>query len=135
MLIAAFALALAPPAPAPSSTDIAGTWRLQNKKALVHIGPCGEHWCGKLIKFLKPLPYRKTHDTENPDPALRRRSTVGVDILSNLRRDGDEWRGDIYDPVHGKTYRAVVRRDGPDTLSVKGCFTIICKTQVWDRWE
>lgn len=133
MLIAAFALALAPPGP--SSTDIAGTWRLQNKKALVHIGPCGKSWCGKVTRFLKPLPYRKTHDTKNPDPDLRGRSTIGVDILSNLKRDGDEWRGDIYDPVHGNSYRAVVRRSGPNTLEVKGCITIFCKTQVWDRVE
>lgn len=131
MLIAALVLALAPPTP--SSIDIAGTWRLQNKKALVRIGPCGETWCGKLARFLVPLPYRKTHDTENPDPALRGRSAVGIDILSNLKRDGDEWHGDIYDPVHGKSYRAVVRRDSPDTLTVKGCFAIFCKTQIWDR--
>ena len=135
MLIAALALALASPAPSPSSIDIAGTWRLENKKALVRIGPCGEAWCGKLTKFLEPLPFRKTHDTENPDPTLRGRSSIGVAILSNLKRDGDEWQGDIYDPVHGKSYRAVVRREGPETLMVKGCFAIFCKTQHWDRIE
>jgi uncharacterized protein (DUF2147 family) len=62
-------------------------------------------------------------------------SIIGVEILKNLRRDGDEWRGDIYDPVHGKTYRTVVQRDGRDTLEVKGCVTIFCKTQTWDRMD
>jgi uncharacterized protein (DUF2147 family) len=136
-MLTALALALAAPAPAPAAapagTDIAGTWRLQNKKALVHIGPCGESWCGKVTKFLKPLPYRKTHDTQNPDPNLRGRSIVGVPILFNLKRDGDKWRGDNYDPVHGKSYRAVVQRDSATTLEVKGCLTIFCKTQIWDK--
>ena len=61
------------------------------------------------------------------------RSIIGISILSKLERDDDEWRGEIYDPVHGKTYRSVVWREGPDTLKVKGCIAILCKTQVWDR--
>jgi uncharacterized protein (DUF2147 family) len=137
MPLAALALALAAPAPAqaPAPADIAGTWRIQNKKVAVRIGPCGDSWCGKVVKILVPLPYRKSHDLHNPDPALRGRSIVGVQILKNLRRDGDQWRGDIYDPVHGKTYRTVVQRDGPDTLEVKGCITILCKTQTWERMD
>jgi uncharacterized protein (DUF2147 family) len=28
-----------------------------------------------------------------------------------------------------------VQRDGRDTLEVKGCVTIFCKTQTWDRMD
>ena len=134
MPLTALALALAPPAPPPAAAnDIAGNWRIQNKKVVVRIGPCGDSWCGKVTKILVPLPYRKSHDLNNPDPNLRGRSIIGISILSKLERDDDEWRGEIYDPVHGKTYRSVVWRDGPDTLKVKGCIAIQCKTQVWDR--
>ena len=134
MPLTALALALAPPAPPPAAAnDIAGNWRIQNKKVVVRIGPCGDSWCGKVTKILVPLPYRKSHDLNNPDPVLRGRSIIGISILSKLERDDDEWRGEIYDPVHGKTYRSVVWRDGPDTLKVKGCIAILCKTQVWDR--
>lgn len=134
MPLTALALALAPPAPPPAAAnDIAGNWRTQNKKVMVHIGPCGDSWCGKVTKILIPLPYRKSHDLSNPDPALRGRSIIGISILSKLERDDDEWRGEIYDPVHGKTYRSVVWRDSPDTIKVKGCIAILCKTQVWDR--
>lgn len=130
MLIAALALAFAPP---PAGADIAGTWMTQNRKILVRIGACGDHLCGRVAKILKPLPYRKSHDLANPDPALRGRSIVGIEILSDLRRDGDGWRGQVYDPVHGKSYRTVVRRSDDDTLEVKGCVSIICKTQLWPR--
>ncbi|MGN6374117.1 MAG: DUF2147 domain-containing protein [Sphingomonas sp.] len=137
MSIALLALALAVPAPAPApkpdSADITGVWRLQNKKALVRIGPCGQTWCGRITKILKPLPYRKSHDMHNPDAKLRGRSIVGIAILSELKRDGHEWRGRVYDPVHGHSYRAIVERDGPDRLKVKGCITLFCKTQIWDR--
>jgi uncharacterized protein (DUF2147 family) len=131
MSILALALALA--APPQRAPDIAGTWRVQNNKALVHIAPCGAHLCGKISKVLKPLPYRKSHDLNNPDPALRGRSIVGIAILSSLDRDGDEWHGEIYDPVHGKTYRSVVALADDGSLQVKGCVAFICKTQVWAR--
>lgn len=133
MSILALALALA--APPQGRADIAGTWRLQNEKALVHIAPCGAHLCGKITKILKPLPYRKSHDLNNPDPALRGRSIVGITILSSLDRDGDEWRGQIYDPVHGKSYRSVVSLGDDGSLQVKGCVAFLCKTQVWARAE
>ena len=131
MSILALALALA--APPQRGPDIAGTWRLQNNKALVHIAPCGAHLCGKISKILKPLPYRKSHDLNNPDPALRGRSIVGVSILSSLDRDGDQWRGQIYDPVHGKSYRSVVSLGDDGKLRVQGCIAFVCKTQIWAR--
>ena len=131
MSILALALALA--APPQGRADIAGTWRLQNNKALVHIAPCGAHLCGTITKILKPLPYRKSHDLNNPDPALRGRSIVGITILSSLDRDGDEWRGQIYDPVHGKSYRSVVSVADDGSLKVQGCVAFLCKTQIWAR--
>jgi len=131
MSILALALALA--APPQRGPDIAGTWRLQNEKALVQIGPCGAHLCGKITKILKPLPYRKSHDLQNPDPKLRGRSIIGITILSNLDRDGDEWRGEVYDPVHGKSYRSVVSLADNGDLKVQGCIAFLCKTQMWER--
>jgi uncharacterized protein (DUF2147 family) len=132
MPLLAFALAALAAPPPPASADIAGAWRVQDKQAVVTIAPCGEALCGKLTRFLVPLPPAKTHDTHNPDTARRGRPLIGVDVLSNLTRDGDEWHGAIYDPRSGKSYRAVVFRDGA-TLTVKGCLSIFCKTQTWDR--
>ncbi|TPG21031.1 DUF2147 domain-containing protein [Sphingomonas koreensis] len=130
MSILALALTLA--APETIKADIAGTWRTQNDKALVHIAPCGDAWCGRIVKLLKPVSYQKSHDLNNPDPALRGRPIVGITILTGFHREDGEWRGQVYDPVHGKNYRSTLATDG-DVLRVKGCIAFFCKTQVWPR--
>ena len=43
------------------------------------------------------------------------------------------WRGRIYDPKNGKSYRSIIRRKGPGVLEVKGCIGPFCQTQVWKR--
>ncbi|MBR0553342.1 DUF2147 domain-containing protein [Stakelama marina] len=113
-------------APAP----VTGRWITEDGKALVEIGRCGQSLCGKVAKILKVDPSKPTHDVHNPDPAKRNRPIEGLTILSGLTADGDEWKGQIYDPKSGKTYRSVLQRDGR-TLTVKGCIGPFCKTQHW----
>ena len=72
-------------------------------------------------------------DINNPDPQLRQRRLLDTPILSNLREDGDSWKGEIYDPKRGRSFRSVVRRAGPGTLEVKGCAGPFCQTQTWRR--
>ena len=52
-------------------------------------------------------------------------------MLSGFTADDDVWRGQIYDPKSGKTYRSVVRRNANGTLKVEGCVGPFCKTQTW----
>lgn len=63
-------------------------------------------------------------DDENPDPALRERSILGLTIMSGLRYDAgeNEWNGGrIYDPKSGKTYDCYVwMEDREDMLFMKG---------------
>jgi hypothetical protein len=67
----------------------------------------------------------------------RDRRVVGMEILRNLRRHGDEWTGgEILDPENGKTYRAKVRLDdGGRTLIVRGYigYSIFGRSQTWIR--
>ncbi|GGO94491.1 DUF2147 domain-containing protein [Stakelama pacifica] len=123
------ALALASPALA-APQPIAGKWISEGGKALVQIGQCGNTVCGKIIKVLKHDPKRPTTDVENPDPKLRDRPIEGLTILTGFTPDGDVWRGEIYDPQSGKTYRSVLQREN-GKLTVKGCVAIFCKTQHW----
>ena len=46
---------------------------------------------------------------------------------------GAVWRGTIYDPKAGKSYRSVLRRLDANRLEVKGCIGPFCQTQVWRR--
>ena len=133
MLAGAAALA-ALAVPALAADPIGGQWGTQDKDAVVTIGDCGGSVCGKITKFLKTPPGgADQRDIHNNDKSLRSRKLMGLPVLTGFRQDGDEWRGEIYDPKSGKTYRSVIQRKGPNKLEVKGCVTVFCQTQVWTR--
>jgi uncharacterized protein (DUF2147 family) len=62
---------------------------------------------------------------------------VGMEILRDMRRHGDEWSGgEILDPENGKTYRARMRlEDGGLKLVVRGYigFSVFGRSQTWTR--
>jgi uncharacterized protein (DUF2147 family) len=128
------ALFAASAAPAIAAAPIEGTWRTEGKDALVQIGDCGASVCGRIARFLVVPPQGAgQHDVNNPDARLRTRKLLGLPILTGLADDGDLWRGTIYDPKSGKSYRSLVRRLDADRLEVKGCIGPFCKTQIWRR--
>jgi uncharacterized protein (DUF2147 family) len=118
-----------------AAEPVAGRWLTAEKDAIIVIAPCGAALCGTVEKFLVPPPQgNDQRDVNNPDPARRKRRLLGTTpILSAFREEADLWRGQIYDPKSGKTYRSVIRRKGPGTLEVKGCLGPFCQTQVWKR--
>jgi len=116
--------AMAAPAP------VTGRWLTVDGKALVEIGACGPALCGRIARVLKPRPGGPAVDANNPDKALRTRPIQGLTILSGFVGDGDKWKGRIYDPESGRTYRSELRREG-STLKVKGCIGPFCRTQDW----
>ncbi|MEL7687061.1 DUF2147 domain-containing protein [Citromicrobium bathyomarinum] len=120
--------------PALAADPISGRWVTQEKNAIVTIGNCGSSVCGRISKFLETPPDgANQRDVNNPDKSLRSRKLMGLPVLTGLREDGDLWRGDIYDPEAGKTYRSVIRRKGANRLEVKGCIGPFCQTQIWTR--
>jgi uncharacterized protein (DUF2147 family) len=121
-------------APAIAAEPVAGRWVTAEKDAVVAIKPCGKTVCGMIDRFLVPPPEgADQRDINNPDAKLRSRKLLGLPILSNFTADGDIWRGRIYDPKSGKSYRSILRRKGPNALEVKGCIGPFCQTQVWRR--
>ena len=120
--------------PALAADPISGRWVTQERNAIVTIGNCGSSVCGRISKFLETPPDgANQRDVNNPDKSLRSRKLMGLPVLTGLREDGDLWRGDIYDPEAGKTYRSVIRRKGANRLEVKGCIGPFCQTQIWTR--
>ena len=124
-------------APVAQAATIDGDWLTPKGGAKVHIASCGPKLCG-VITWLKN-PNDKTgqpaKDSSNPDPSLKSRPVVGVQIIRNMKPDGDgRWTGgSIYNPGDGKTYDSNMMLDPSGTLKVKGCVSIICVTQVWTR--
>ena len=56
---------------------------------------------------------------------------LGLEVLIGFTDAGDDWRGKIYSPEEGKTYKSIVSRNPDGTLKVKGCISIFCRTLVW----
>ncbi|MDP1028498.1 DUF2147 domain-containing protein [Sphingomonas sp. KR1UV-12] len=126
LVAAAAGTAFAAPAP------VTGRWLTLEGKAIVEIAPCGRALCGRVAKVLKPRPGGPAVDANNPDPALRTRPIEGIAILSDFTADGDKWKGRIYDPESGRTYRSELQAEGA-TLKVKGCWGPFCRNQDWTR--
>ncbi len=125
---------IAIPGAASAADAVAGRWVTQDKDAVVTIGKCGASTCGRLTQFLVPPPDGPNQrDINNPDPALKKRKLQGLPVLFNFAEEADLWRGRIYDPKSGKSYRSILRRKGSNMLEVKGCISFICQTQIWRR--
>lgn len=116
--------------PAFAAQPIAGRWLTADGGAVIAIGSCGATLCGKVAKVIKGPPSGPPVDAMNPDPKLKTRPLVGTPVLIGLTPSGDGWKGSIYDPKTGKTYRAVIGRDGAN-LKVQGCIAIFCQTMMW----
>ena len=117
-----------------AAQPVEGRWVTEEGDAIVTVAPCGKNLCGTISRFLVTPPEGAgQRDVNNPDPKLRTRRILGLPVLSGFTEDGDEWRGRIYDPKSGKSYRSVLRRRNANTLEVKGCIGPFCQTQVWRR--
>lgn len=120
--------------PLAAAEPIDGRWITAEKDAVIQIGDCGRSICGRIAQFLVPPPKgADQRDVNNKDSSKRGRKLLGMPILTGFAADGDTWRGEIYDPKTGKTYRSILRRKGANQLEVKGCLGPFCQTQVWTR--
>jgi len=129
--LSAFMLSIVP---ATAADAIAGRWITEDRDAVVEIRPCGNTTCGTIARFLiTPPDGQDQRDIYNPDDSLKNRRLLGLPILTQLREESDLWRGQIYDPNTGKTYRSVIRRTGPNTIEVRGCIGPFCQAQTWRR--
>lgn len=112
----------------------AGTWVLDGGSAHLTLSDCGDGTpCGE-ISWLNPEGDGDPTDSQNPDPDMRGRSLLGVQMLWGFTEKKGRWiKGRIYNPQDGRTYGSKIELEDPDTLKVKGCVGPICKTQLWPR--
>lgn len=133
-LLAAALFGLGLPAHA---ADVAGRWMLSDGKITVQVSHCGSQLCGKVVALKEPISKidgKPKVDRENPDPALRRRPIIGLDILLGMQPAGDNlWKGAIYNADDGNTYSATIRLAG-DRIKLKACVAaVLCKTNEFVR--
>ena len=116
-----------------------GLWYAEGGAAEVAVEPCGRELCGRVVCLRSPLEDDgcDLRDRRNPDPALRQRPVVGLQILRGLtaRPDGTWTGGHIYDPSSGNTYTCHLALDGEDRLRLRGYLGIplLGRTATWIR--
>ena len=127
---------------------ILGLWRTQSGKkgaAIVKIVRDGNRYKGTIVWLEKPLygpgeerPGQPKVDLENPNPKLRERPLIGLELLRGFvwKPGGHRWeKGTIYDPANGKTYKCKMELQNPGTLKVRGFigFSLLGRTEIWHR--
>ena len=126
--------AMAFAAPALAADSINGNWVTEDRDAIIKISKCGSTVCGRIYKYLVTPPNGVGQkDIHNPDKSLRNRTLLGAAILTGFEPDGDIWRGKVYDPKSGKTYRSEVSLNSANSLKMKGCIAFFCQGQNWTR--
>lgn len=108
-----------------AADKILGIWWNEEKTSKIEISQKDGKYIGTIV-YMIPEKYENGEppkDDKNPDPKLRDRSLVGLQILSGFRYDADdkEWvDGRIYDPKSGKTYDCYAWLESDDVLKLKG---------------
>jgi uncharacterized protein (DUF2147 family) len=147
-LIVLLALLLTATAGFAAGDDILGVWYNQEKDAKIQIFQCGQKYCGKIVWLKQPTyppgskegtPGAPKVDHNNPNPALRNRPVMGLQVLRDMQFAGDsQWKGgQVYDPKNGKTYSAKMTLVSPSRLDLRGFvgISLFGRTAKWTRAE
>jgi len=110
---------------AQEADKIVGVWWNDEKTTKIQVEKKDGKYIGTIV-YMIPEKYENGEppkDDENPDPALRDRSVVGLQILKGFvyNPKKEEWQGGtIYDPKSGNTYDCYAWMESDDLLKLKG---------------
>ena len=117
-------------ASAASPEDVVGLWR--DDGSILWVEEVGSTLEAKIIA-LRPgeLTYLEgensrwpvgtpRRDDQNPDPQLRARYLMGLNMLADYRFDKGVWQGEIYDPRSGNTYSSTMKVNRKGELQMRG---------------
>ncbi len=116
-----------------------GRWYAEGGAAQVDVSDCGGALCGRVTWLRSPFDENgcDLRDRYNPDPALRERPVIGVQILSGLEPAGDHvWTGGVvYDPASGNTYHCTLSLEDENRLRLRGYIGVplFGRTTTWIR--
>jgi uncharacterized protein (DUF2147 family) len=122
---------------AQNAAAAAGTWLTEKGDAQVRVTPCGAGICGKVVWLREPIDPqtgKPQADDKNPNPALRSRPIIGLNLFNNMRQTSPtRWEGNIYDAENGQYYVSKVTLQGPSSLRVEGCVGELCGGETWSK--
>ncbi|RZM27135.1 MAG: DUF2147 domain-containing protein [Pedobacter sp.] len=117
---------------------IVGKWINSTAEAHIDISKRNDKYYGKIvwIKDPKGTEGKVKTDLKNPDPNLRKRTILGMEILKDFVYDDGKWTdGSIYDPKSGKTYSCNMTIKDNGQLSMRGYIgiSLIGRSETWKR--
>jgi len=119
------------------SAEAGGTWLTQAGDARVKISKCGGGICGHIVWLREPMDTatgQPATDSKNPNPALAKRSMIGLPLFSGMQPAGpNKWSGQIYNADDGNTYASSITVTSVETLRVEGCVGALCGGETWTR--
>jgi uncharacterized protein (DUF2147 family) len=124
-----------------NANSILGKWITIEHNLELEVYKVGDNFHAKIIWFKiedTTRPMNTRTDDKNPNPALRHRKWLGMEVLRNLKYNAEEreWQdGIIYDAKHGREWDSVAWINSKGLLEVKGywMFRWISKTLTFIR--
>jgi uncharacterized protein (DUF2147 family) len=122
---------------------VCGKWVSSNKNIIVLVYREGNTFKGKMVWYKNTDTSKAMDewtDKHNPDPALRNRKILGLNILKEMTYSpgSDSWQnGKIYDISSGHEYSASARLGKDGVLKVTGYwhFKFIGRTMTFVRYK
>ncbi len=120
---------------------ILGKWMTIEHSLEVEVYKQDNNFRAKVIWFKiedTTRPMNTRTDEKNPNPVLRNRKWLGMEVLHNLKynAEDDEWQdGIIYDAKHGREWDSIVWITKDGLLKVKGywVFKWISETLTFEK--
>jgi len=114
-----------------TTQEATGDWLVKDKIAIIRLDQCDGLMWGVVVweKEAGGL------DRNNPDPAKRKRPTLGMPVLLGMKPAlRNQWAGEIYNAQDGKTYTAKITLASSNLLRVEGCLLgFLCGGEDWTR--
>jgi len=109
-----------------------GDWLVADGVAHIRVAECNGSMWGAVAWEKEPGGV----DQHNPDVSKRNRPTLGIAVLSNMKKKPgvDQWEGEVYNANDGKTYSSTIKPVGSDKLEIQGCVLgFLCGGETWTR--
>lgn len=123
-------------------SEVLGVWQGDNLQERFEIYEKDGKYFGKIVwtayKDIDNVEGRGLADLNNPDPELRDKSIIGLEILIGFEYKGNGvyTSGKVYDPGSGNTYKCKIKVNG-DEAKVRGyiLMPLLGRTEIAYRYK
>jgi uncharacterized protein (DUF2147 family) len=118
------------------SDKIFGIWFNEDKTSKIELYKTGETYSGKIIWLaeLEKNPENKPKDINNPNPEMRNKEILGLDIITGLQYSRGIWvNGMIYAPKRGVYAKCTIELVSDERLKIIVSKSGLTRTQIWTR--